>query len=322
LKKLVVGIVLFALLITLIAGCSGGVAKPSDYPTKSIDLVCHYGPGGIFDLQARGTAQYLSKYVGQPVVVKNMPGGNRAIGTMAVYSGKPDGYTLGILDTEALVANQIALTPPPDYDVLKFQLLSNPYNNFYCVAVAASSPYKTIDDLKKAGQAKPIKVGCVDVGTTEAISMEVLGIPHTFVPGYEGLAQAVTGIVRGDADCVTLSDVGILPWASDLRVLMQMGDVKSIAFPQAPTSKELGYDALNVLFGPFWYVAPPGTPDNIVAFLRDSFSKTLKDADFQAWAAKNKYVFTDNSIDKSLKDAAQLKALYTKYGDLLKKYLG
>ena len=85
------GGVLFALLVTLI---SGAVATAQEFPTKPVELVLPFGPGGSHDLTARAVASVAHQYLGQPLLVVLKPGGGGAVGSQHVIRAKPDGYTL------------------------------------------------------------------------------------------------------------------------------------------------------------------------------------------------------------------------------------
>lgn len=83
---------------------SGKAAAPTDYPTKSIDLVVPFTAGGNVDLSCRILAQEMEKELGQPVSVLNKEGGGAVIGQTYVANSKPDGYTL-LAMTSSFVTN-------------------------------------------------------------------------------------------------------------------------------------------------------------------------------------------------------------------------
>src|SRR5215813_6198277 len=69
-------------------------AAAQDFPTKPIELVLPYGPGGSHDLTARAIASVAQQYLGQPLLVVLKPGGGGAVGSQYVIRAKPDGYTI------------------------------------------------------------------------------------------------------------------------------------------------------------------------------------------------------------------------------------
>src|SRR3954469_22287267 len=79
-------------------------ASGADYPNRAIRMIVPFAAGGGTDVLARIIAQHLNSKWGQPVVVENQPGASGAIGTRAVMKAAPDGYTLLMASTGALVA--------------------------------------------------------------------------------------------------------------------------------------------------------------------------------------------------------------------------
>src|SRR5271166_707557 len=95
-------------------------AMAADYPTRAIKMVVPFAPGGGTDVLGRIIAQRLSEQWGQPVVVENQPGASGGIGTRAAAKADPDGYTLLMASTGALMAASAALAPEGHFDVNKF----------------------------------------------------------------------------------------------------------------------------------------------------------------------------------------------------------
>ena len=86
-------------------------ATAADYPARAIKMVVPFAPGGGTDVLGRIIAQRLSEQWGQPVVVENQPGASGGIGTKAFVKAEPDGYTLLMASTGALMAASAALAP-------------------------------------------------------------------------------------------------------------------------------------------------------------------------------------------------------------------
>ena len=101
----------------LLAAAGPGAAQP--WPNKPIRLVVPYGAGSGSDIVARVLADPLSRALGQPIVVDNKPGNNSTVGTEAVVTSAPDGYTLGLMTNAGLVASPAGLTGGVRYDPAK-----------------------------------------------------------------------------------------------------------------------------------------------------------------------------------------------------------
>ena len=107
-------------------------AIAADYPSRAIKMVVPFAPGGGTDVLGRIIAQRLAEQWGQPVVVENEPGASGGIGTKAVAKAEPDGYTLLMASTGALMAASAALAPEGHFDVNKF---------FAPITIVAAPPY-------------------------------------------------------------------------------------------------------------------------------------------------------------------------------------
>src|SRR6202166_1672148 len=110
-------------------------AVAADYPTRTIRMVVPFAPGGGTDVLGRIIGQRLSEQWGQPVVVENQPGASGGIGTRAAAKAEPDGYTLLMASTGALMAASAALAPEGAFDVNKF---------FSPISVVAAPPYVVV----------------------------------------------------------------------------------------------------------------------------------------------------------------------------------
>src|SRR6478735_626114 len=84
-------------------------AQPAPYPTRTVEVIVAYGPGGSTDIVARTVAQKLTERLGQPFVILNRPGASGTIGIKAAMAAKPDGYTLYVgYTSETVVVPQIS----------------------------------------------------------------------------------------------------------------------------------------------------------------------------------------------------------------------
>src|SRR3954471_21356500 len=98
-RKMLVRIAVLALSI-----CALALPARAEYPERAIKMIVPFAAGGGTDVIARIIAQNLNSKWGQPVVVENQPGASGAIGTRAVMKAPPDGYTLLMASTGALMA--------------------------------------------------------------------------------------------------------------------------------------------------------------------------------------------------------------------------
>ncbi|MFB3816433.1 MAG: Bug family tripartite tricarboxylate transporter substrate binding protein [Candidatus Methylomirabilales bacterium] len=142
------------------------VATPGagqDYPSKAIEVIVGFAPGGGTDMIARAVADVAHKYVGQPLVVVNKPGASGIIGAQYVANAKPDGYTLLVAGGSETVSTphfkEIPFSPVDDFEpVIRFMIERL---NFY---VKADSPWKSFGDLVADAKKNPDKYSYATAG--------------------------------------------------------------------------------------------------------------------------------------------------------------
>ncbi len=281
------------------------------YKGKSVRIVVGFSPGGTFDLWARAIAQHMGKYIpGNPnFVVQNMTGGGSMIAANYVYGvAKPDGLTLGTF-TPALYVEQLMGRKEVKYDWAKFAWIGNPEPTDRIFYMRADSPYKTLEDVRKA--AEPPKCGATGLGTFSdyfpKLLEDAIGLKFNTVVGYQGSADVQVALERGEVHCwagTVQAFFGSEPgrtWAKTgfVRVFLQGGRKRHPKLPDVPTIWELmdkhkapesTRRLVRVLLAPDDlgrpYAGPPGTPGDRVKILREAFMKTLRDPELLAEAKK------------------------------------
>jgi tripartite-type tricarboxylate transporter receptor subunit TctC len=251
--------------------------KAQDFPTKPINLVNQYPPGGSSELLAHTFLHLSTEIFGQPMVLQTKPGGGGAIGTEFVYQAKPDGYTLLIGHVNCnsvLVAAEGRSRGPGELEAV---CRLNLENNLYCVK--ADSPFKTIKDMVDWAKANPGKLTFGNFGTWSLSDFEwrwlehKAGIKTRNVP-YTGGGPVTTALLGGHIQVGMLSSSSAYPQmrAGKLRALAISGSLRKADMPNIPTLKEEGYDT--GLDG-VWkgILAPKGTPRPIIEKLATGFKK-------------------------------------------------
>src|SRR4030088_2973567 len=186
----------------------GAFALPAcaaDYPDHAIKMIVPFAAGGGTDVLARIIAQNLNSKWGQPVVVENQPGASGAIGTRAVMKAPPDGYTLLMASTGALMAVSGGDADAP-FDVNKvlspIVLAAAPP---YLLVVSPTLPVKSTADLIRYAKEKPegLTFGSSGVGAASHLSgllfASETGIKLLHIP-YKGTGPAVTDLLGGRID--------------------------------------------------------------------------------------------------------------------------
>ena len=274
------------LLCTLVVFCLGAFvaldASAQEYPSNTIRIIVPWSPGGGTDILTRTLLPQLTKALGQTVVVENKPGAGSIIGVDYVAHANPDGYTL-VVDDTALVTNPFLHKNMP-FDTLKdLQPVSLIATAPVILVVHPSLPVKSVAELIALAKAKPgqLTFASGGNGTSTHLGVELLksvaGIDLVHVP-YKGTGPAVTDLVGGHVDMLMggISSTRGHVEAGRLRALAVTGEKRSMAMPNTPTFKELGYPGVNS--SSYWgLLAPAGTPRPIVDRLSKAVADALKD---------------------------------------------
>src|SRR5664279_2129772 len=282
--KLVHAVLAFAAWIAM--GVVAMNAAAAAYPERTLKIVVPFAPGGGTDVVARILAQEMAKDLGVSVIIENKPGAGTIIGTQAVASSDPDGYTL-LMGTFANAVNPSLQAKLP-YDAHNdFAAVALVARSFNLVVVNPASPIKSIAELIAAAKAEPDKLsyGTYGTGTSAHLAGELFKhmakVNLTTVP-YKGAAPAITDLLGGQIQVMftTVASAASLVESGQLRALAVTSVERSPAFPQLPTVSEAGvpgYDA-EAWYGLF---APARTPADVIDRLNKSAAKAVESEAFK-----------------------------------------
>jgi len=284
------------------------------YQGKTIRMVIGSSTGGGYDLWARVLARHYGKYIpGNPtIIVQNMPGAASIVATNYIYNvAKPDGLTLGAL-LPATYFDQLVGRKEVQFDFTKIPWIGSPEQNDIIHYMRADSPYKTIEDIRKAKE--PPRCGSSGTGTTgfyiPRLLDEVFGTKHTIVSGYPGGSEIDLAVERGEVHCwspLVATYFGREPYISwqkrnFVRVLLQTGAKRDARLGDVPTIYELmdqyktpeaGKRLTRVILVAATLgrpiAAPPGIAPDRLKLLRDAYQKTLKDPELIAETKRQKW---------------------------------
>jgi tripartite-type tricarboxylate transporter receptor subunit TctC len=271
------------------------VTKPADFPTKPIEIILPFPPGGGFDAQARQLARPLEQLLGQPVVIKNVPGGGLRLGARQFEQSPADGYTLGYFADTNLFASTL-VEPAEGFDLTKWTWVAGMRKLPGIVVVQGGGPFKTMQDvLDAASTGQRLRLSNNGLGGSlplEAVFAEAIGIKNvTHVGGYQGTPEMMTSMIQGDTDVHVLTGPQVaLPFiqSGDLRVLATLESQRLSLFPNVPTARELGVPNFEELEGlgttTSGISAPADTPEDRVRFLEFAVLSALRDPQFMDWA--------------------------------------
>lgn len=281
------GVILFA---------AGLVYSQEKFPTRGIEMVIPFAPGGAADVGTRIVADELSRVLKVSVTPVNKPGASGTIGAAYVLKSKRDGYTL-LAATGGSTINATIILPDVTFDVFKDFI---PLGHFAIVpnvfTAPAGSPWKDIRDALDYAKKNPGKVTCGSAGTgTESYfnfeiikSLTKLDMTHVpFKSGADVIPAVLGGHVSMGVGVVAANGPQIK--AGKLKGLAVTSSKRLPDFPDIPTTAELGFPKVNIST---WlgYIAASGTPESALNVLYSAFEKTIKDPEVVKKAERAGYV--------------------------------
>lgn len=277
---------LLSLIIVLVLlGGIRQVQSQEKYPTRAIDIIVPFAPGGATDLSARVLAAYMNKKWGVPVNVINKPGGNTIPACLEVYSARPDGYTL----LEDGNASSIML--PVVVRDLPFKVMDRTFIGIFsessqAITVPSESPFKSLKDLETAAKKDPENFTWTSLGGASTLDyvvrqfLKAIGVDvfKTKPIMSKGAAQAIVLIAAGNVKMGTGSIASSLTAirAGTARPLAVTSGTRFPDLPEVPTTAELGYPTVTAKdrYGPS---GPPKLPSYIVDIWNKAMEEMLKD---------------------------------------------
>jgi len=256
-------------------------AWAQDYPTRPVRMIVPFAPGGAADITGRLIGQWLSDHLGQPFIIENRPGGGTNIGTEAVATAAPDGYTL-------LVANAGNAINATMYHKLKFNFIRDlaPVAGVvrapHVLFVAPSFPVKTVAELIAYAKANPGKLSFASAGTGTAnhIAGEMFkmmaGVDMVHVP-YRGGAPAIADVLSGRVP-VMFSDVVTMAAQMKVGKIRALAVASNVHLPTLPDTPTVAATVPGFDTSSWWGIcAPHGTPAEIVNKLNAEINRGLAD---------------------------------------------
>jgi tripartite-type tricarboxylate transporter receptor subunit TctC len=262
------------------------LASALDYPTRPVRIIAGFAAGGGVDITARLIGQWLTERLGQSFVIENRPGAGGNIGTEAVVSAAPDGYTLLL----ATVPNAVNASL---YEKLNFNFIRDiaPVAGIIRVPMVLflnpSVPAKTIPEFISYAKANPGKVNLASAGNGSAphvageLFKMMTGVNLVHIP-YRGQGPALTDLLGGEVQVLFATPPGTTDYirTGKLRALAVTTASRAEVLPELPTVADFvpGYETSQ------WYgiCAPRNTPAEIVDKLNQEINAAVADPGMKA----------------------------------------
>jgi tripartite-type tricarboxylate transporter receptor subunit TctC len=263
----------------------GMTALAEDFPVRPMKVFIPLAAGGGGDVFTRAIADELQKALSQPVLVENRPGGSQNVGARACAEATPDGYTICVLSTEALIYNQFAFKHLGYNPARDFVPIINLFFNTLSFVVSPTLKVNTVPELIALSKAEP---GTLSYGSFAFPAVQLMeklkkhtGADIVRVP-FRGGGEIVTALLAGTTPVAILALSNMIPQLQSGRIktLAVQSKTRSPLFPEVPTFAEAG---LSEDFPPTWFglFAPAGTPQPILVKLAIEVDRIERDPGFR-----------------------------------------
>jgi tripartite-type tricarboxylate transporter receptor subunit TctC len=254
-------------------------ACAEDWPSRPIRVIVPYSAGSAADIVPRIVFEQIKSQLGQPILIENRPGASGTIGAGIAAQARPDGYTLLATSSGYTIAPATFANLP--YDPIKdFVGITSLGSLPSVLVISPSKGIRTLQQLVKVAEAKPITFGSTGPGGPVFLAMERLRQAANFkarIIPFKGAPEALTETMAGRIDVYYSPLLAALPFiqSGQLLALAVSSEKRASTLPHVPTTLEAGFPNSNYNFwiGVF---APVETPRPMIDRLNTEISKALQ----------------------------------------------
>jgi tripartite-type tricarboxylate transporter receptor subunit TctC len=276
---------LAATIALVIAALVSAPANAQTYPSRPINMIVPFPPGGNTDIMARALQIEMSKAIGQTIVIINKGGAAGTLGLIDVTRSAPDGYTIALSPNNPLTAQPHLQKLPYGLDSFRYVCLT--YYAPYVLIAGPKAPFKTFDEFVTFAKAKSENLVYGHPGLASqphlgmlavlrAIGADGLGVPFT---GAGPMAQA---LLSGTVMAIT--ETPAVAAASNLPILAALSETRLASLPDVPTMTELRQPAMSFTAG--GVIAPGNTSPAVVATLEKACADATARPEYRAIATR------------------------------------
>jgi tripartite-type tricarboxylate transporter receptor subunit TctC len=276
-------VVLVALLAVGLLHAASSSLAAQEFPSRPIEFIVPWGPGGGADQLARKLAKLMEPRLKVSLPVINVPGATGQTGLTKLLTAPADGYSIAVFvgPTFALQAG----TPPPKWTMQDIEPLGVVVQQISAFLVAEGGRFKTWADVEKAAKAERMRVAITGFGSDDDLTVNFLaqkGLRFLSVPMAKP-GERYTAVVGGHAEVLyeQIGDVRSFVDSKQLKPVIFFAEKRDAAFPDVPTSIELGYEVTLPQFRAI--VVRSGTDAKIVKKLADALADAVRDPEYVAF---------------------------------------
>jgi len=261
-------------------------AGAQDFPSRTVKIVMGFGPGGLGDIAGRAIGQVMSRSIGQPVVIENMPGAGGATSALTVARAAPDGHSMLWVSSQNAIAPSMFKSMP--YEWSRDFTPVGPMATFdFVLFVPKDSPLKTVNDVIAAAKANPDKFnfGSIAVGTAQNLSalkfVSMAGLKVPVVP-FRTTGEVMTGLISGNIQAAFETIPGAIGQINSgaMRAIGVSSTKRNPFLPDVPTIAESGVPGY-LTYSWNGMVLPAKTPAPIVQRVNKEITAAIMTPEIQ-----------------------------------------
>ena len=288
-------VALVALLAVGLPHAGSSPLAAQEFPSRPIEFIVPWGPGGGADQLARKLAKLMEPRLKVSMPVVNVPGATGQTGLTKLLTAPADGYSIAVFvgPTFALQAG----IPPPKWTMRDIEPLGVVVQQISAFLVAEGGRFKTWADVEKAAKTERMRVAITGFGSDDDLTVNFLarkGLRFLSVPMAKP-GERYAAVVGGHAEVLyeQIGDVRSFVDSKQLKPVIFFAEKRDAAFPDVPTSIELGYKVALPQFRAI--VARSGTDAKIVKKLADALADAVREPEYVAFL-KDEYADPDSFV--------------------------
>jgi tripartite-type tricarboxylate transporter receptor subunit TctC len=288
-------VALAALLIVGLPFAAPGMVAAQEFPSRPIEFIVPWGPGGGADQLARKLAKLMEPRLKVSMPVINVPGATGQTGLTKLLTAPADGYSIAVFvgPTFALLAG----TPPPKWTLQDIEPLGVVVQQISAFLVAEGGRFKTWADVEKAAKAERLRVAITGFGSDDDLTVSYLakkGLKLVSVP-LPKPGERYAAILGGHAEVLyeQIGDVRSFVDSKQMKPVLFFAKKRDAAFPDVPTSIEFGYEVTLPQFRAI--VVRSGTDAKFLKKLADALADAVRDPEYVAFL-KDEYADLDSYV--------------------------